>query len=414
MLCVWFGNSIKMRVALLTDAYLPSSTLVHAKMLHELAKQLQRLGHEPYIITPGDPDQKSLLVEERLDQVVVWRFRSSPTRGVRKIKRALNESLLSVRAWRAIAEKVKEAPFDLCINYSPTIFFGPLARKMRRYGAYVYLVLRDMFPQWVIDQGMIKEGSIIARYFRFFENLNYQVSDCIGVMSDANLRLFNSFHSGYSNVRVLMNWADTQPLERIDVADNWLIKWGIVNKVVFFYGGNIGHAQDMANLMRLARGLQDRDDAHFLFVGQGDEVELIHKLKQEWQLNNVTIQMSVSQDVYRELLTQVDIGLFSLSAKHTAHNFPGKLLGYMVESLPILGSVNPGNDVVDLINNNKAGFVFINGDDQQFHSAARQLLDDVELRRKAGVLARELLLRYFSVESAAASIIHEVDARKVS
>tara|TARA_R110001592_G_scaffold45986_2_gene146674 strand:- start:2526 stop:3737 length:1212 start_codon:yes stop_codon:yes gene_type:complete len=402
-----------MRVALLTDAYLPSSTLVHAKMLHELAKQLLSFGHEPYIITPGGSDQKIRLVEETLDGVVVWRFRSSPTRGVGKLKRAINESLLSVKAWHAIAVKVKENPFDLCINYSPSIFFGPLARKMRRYGAYVYLILRDMFPQWVIDQGMIKEGSIIARYFYFFENLNYQASDCIGVMSDANLRLFHSHHPGYSNVRVLMNWADTQPLDRVNVADNWLMNWGIENKVVFFYGGNMGHAQDMANLLRLARDLRDQDEAHFLFVGQGDEVELIHKLKREWQLRNVTIQPSVSQDVYRELLTQVDVGLFSLSAKHTAHNFPGKLLGYMVESLPVLGSVNTGNDVVDLINNNKAGFVFINGDDQQFHSAARQLLDDVELRRKAGVLARDLLLRYFSVESAAESIIHEVDKRKI-
>ena len=41
----------------------------------------------------------------------------------------------------------------------------------------------------------------------------------------------------------------------------------------------------------------------------------------------------------------IDIGLFSLAYNHTAHNFPGKLLGYMFESKPILGSVNPGNEV---------------------------------------------------------------------
>ena len=30
-----------------------------------------------------------------------------------------------------------------------------------------------------------------------------------------------------------------------------------------FYGGNIGHTQDMANLMRLARNMMRYHDAHF-------------------------------------------------------------------------------------------------------------------------------------------------------
>lgn len=400
-----------MRFALLPDAYLPSSTLVHAKMFHELAHELQNRGHKAVVITPGEPDQKTLLIEEIYDGVEVWRFRTGRTRGVGKVKRALNESLLSINAWRAISHKVKAEPFDGCINYSPTIFFGPLAKKLKAHGAFVYLILRDMFPQWVIDQGMIKEGSVIARYFRYFERLNYQASDCIGVMSDANLKLFHHLHPGYPNVKVLMNWADTRPLIRETVATNWRDAWGLGDKIVFFYGGNIGHAQDMANLMRLARAMKSATNAHFLFVGQGDEVDLIHQLKADWQLDNVTIKPSVSQQVYRELLTQIDVGLFSLSAKHTAHNFPGKLLGYMVESLPILGSVNAGNDVIDLINNHSAGFVFENGDDEALSNAAKVLLLSPEQRMKCGDQARTLLESYFSVESAVSQILQQVQNR---
>lgn len=400
-----------MKFALLPDEYLPQGTRVHAKMFHELAHELQRQGHKAVVITPGEPDQKVLLVEETYDGIEVWRFKTGRTRGVGKIKRALNESLLSINAWRAIKQRVNAEPFDACINYSPTIFFGPLARKLKAKGAYIYLILRDMFPQWVIDQGMIKEGSAIARYFRYFEKLNYRVSDCIGVMSEANLKLFHQLHPGYPNVRVLMNWADTKPLDRALVMTDWRQAWDLGDKIVFFYGGNIGHAQDMTNLMRLARTMQNEHRAHFLFVGQGDEVELIHQLKAKWQLDNVTIKPSVSQQVYRELLTQIDIGLFSLSAKHTAHNFPGKLLGYMVESLPILGSVNAGNDVIDLINNHSAGFVFENGDDEALSKAAKVLLLSPEQRIKCGEQARTLLESYFSVESAVSQILQQVQNR---
>lgn len=397
-----------MRIALLPDDYLPDSTRVHAKMFHELALELKLRGHVPIIITPGTPEQQTALVIDYIDDVEIWRFKSGRTRGVGKVRRALNESLLSIRAWHAIRQQVTQQPFDLCINYSPTIFWGPLARKLKKHGAYVYLILRDMFPQWIIDEGLICEGSLIARYFRYFEKLNYQISDCIGVMSEANLQLFNRLHPGYSNVQILMNWADTRAFPRERVKTDWRTEWQLHDKVVFFYGGNIGHAQDMANLMRLARAMRDKTGAHFLFVGQGDEFELIEQLKAQWALDNVTIKPSVSQEIYRELLTVVDVGLFSLSAKHTAHNFPGKLLGYMSESLPILGSVNRGNDVIDLINSNEAGFVLENGNDISLLTAAELILASYEQRRLAGRNARLLLERFFSVESAVDKIFFQV------
>lgn len=400
-----------MKFVLLPDEYLPNGTRIHAKMFHELAHELQRLGHKVVIITPGEPNQAARLIEEVYDDIEVWRFRTSSIRGVSKIRRALNESLLSINAWIAVRHKVKLEPFDVCINYSPTIFFGPLTRKFKTHGTFVYLILRDMFPQWVIDQGMIKDGSVIARYFRFFERLNYQVSDCIGVMSEANLKLFHKLHPGYPNVSVLMNWSDTTPLQRTLVKRNWIKVWGLDCKIVFFYGGNIGHAQDMANLLRLAKNMLPEPKAHFLFIGQGDEVDLIHQLKNDWRLDNVTIKPAVSQEIYREILTQVNVGLFSLSPKHTAHNFPGKLLGYMSESLPILGSVNKGNDVIDLVNNYNAGQVFENGQDQDLVNAAKSLLHSKSLRQEYGTNSRRLLEDYFSVESIAKQILREVNSK---
>ena len=43
-----------MRIVLLTDEYLPRSTRVHAKMMHELAVGFKKKGHDPIIITPAN------------------------------------------------------------------------------------------------------------------------------------------------------------------------------------------------------------------------------------------------------------------------------------------------------------------------------------------------------------------------
>lgn len=175
---------------------------------------------------------------------------------------------------------------------------------------------------------------------------------------------------------------------------------GLVDKVVFFYGGNIGHAQDMMNLVRLAKALKDNPQAHFLFVGAGDEVPLVENANKNGA-DNIICLPSVDQETYQAMLSEFDVGLFSLHKDHQTHNFPGKLLGYMLNALPILGSVNAGNDVIDVLQSANAGFVFINGEDAELEQGARRLLESASLRADMGRNSRALLADRFSVEEAA-------------
>ena len=265
-------------------------------------------------------------------------------------------------------------------------------------------MLRDFFPQWAIDANLIKKGSLVELYFRFFENLSYRNADMIGVMSSRNLEIFNQKTNYCYNTSVLRNWASPNTQTASNVAINLRESLGLKNEIIFFYGGNIGHAQDMKNLMRLVKRMQKYERAHFLFVGQGDEVGLINELAMEWNLSNYSYLPSVTQDEYADILTKVDVGLFSLSSKHTSHNFPGKLLGYMVESLPILGSINQDNDLIDLIHEFDAGFISINGNDELFFDNAVKLYKSEELRVKMGLGGNNLLRQQFDVSNIASTI----------
>lgn len=398
-----------MRIALIPDEFLPDGTRAHSRMIYELACQFKKLGHLPIVITPGTPSQANILQIDYIDGIEVWRFRSGYTRGVGIVKRGINEFLLSFRAWIAIRKMVKTNKIDLCVNYSPTIFFGPLAWKLRNQGAYVYLVLRDMFPQWVIDKGLIKKNSFAAHFFRFFEKINYTTAHCIGLQSKANLDLFSEKFPAFKNIEILMNWTVIECLVKEEKDGTLRESLTIGNKVLFFYGGNIGHAQDMSNIMRLAKNLSDIDEAHFLIVGDGDEYDLIKKLRIEWALDNVTILPSVSQKEFETILSASDIGLFSLAREHTAHNFPGKILGYLRAGKPVLGSVNAGNDLLHVINDSNSGFVFLNGEDHLLEKAAKRLVESAQLRKNIASKGTTLLQLKFSVDSAAKIILASME-----
>ncbi|CDG15872.1 glycosyltransferase family 4 protein [Xenorhabdus doucetiae] len=395
-----------MRLALICDDYLPDSTRVSAKMMHELALEFSNQGHEPIVITPNTNNKSSGLVTDIIDGIQVIRFPSGRIKNVSMITRAFNESLLSIRAWSSLKKILKLKKIDGIIYYSPSIFFGNLVYKIKNiWDCPSYLILRDSFPQWVIDEGLIKEKSIIAKYFRYFERKNHLAADYIGLMSQKNLEIFHKNHPQFNNIEVLYNWANFSPKKYL--ACNIRERLDLSDKIIYFYGGNIGKAQDIGNLLRLANKMKIFPDAHFLFIGQGDEVSSLREYKERFNLDNITYLPSISQEEFKKVLLSVDIGLFSLSKHHKIHNFPGKLLGYMVNSIPILGSVNHGNDLMEIVNESGAGLISINGDDEKLFNSAVNLLQNEELRKKTGKNAFNLLKEKFSVQSVAKNICNK-------
>ena len=393
-----------MNLLLVIDDYLPNSTRVTAKMLHEMALELKDQGHQVYVLTPGVSSQAKALVKDQLDGIHVWRFRSGPLKDISRAQRLINESLLSFKAWRAIRAELAQLKIEGIVYCSPSIFFGDLISKLKRhFSCPSYLILRDLFPQWALDEGMISPGSPITRYLQFFEGKNYAAADQIGLMSEKNIEVFEKLQPKLKNLNVLRNWVSVPP--QLSTTPYWRSQLGLQDKTIFLYGGNIGKAQDMPNLLHLADALKDIDSAHFVFVGQGESYNDVQQFINQQQLNNTTLMPSISQEQFKDLLLEVDIGLFSLAKTHTAHNFPGKILGYIANNLPILGSVNVGNDLMTLINEHQAGCVFVNGDNQALYKAARELALSEPLRKKQGDNARLLLDSHFSVQSAAEKII---------
>jgi len=266
----------------------------------------------------------------------------------------------------------------------------------------LYFLVRFIFPKWAIDSGLLREKSIITKYFQYFESLNYKSADKIGLMSPKNLEIFNQLYKLNSKTEVLYNWASSE-LVTMNTR-TYRKKYNLENKVVFFYGGNIGHAQDMMNIVRLAHNMKDDIRIHFMLVGQGDEFTLVKEGIEEYKLKNMTLLPAVSQEECIIMLSEFDVGLFTLHKAHSTHNFPGKILAYMAQSIPILGSVNADNDVKEIIENAGAGIISYNGDDTTFLNSAQILMDD-EIRKTMGSKAKKLLEDLFSVKTAAAQIL---------
>lgn len=159
-----------MKLLLIVDDYLPHSTKVAAKMMNELALQFKAGGHEPWVLTPA-PWQKEKLTVKELDGVHVLYFRSGEIKNTGKIKRAVNETLLSWQAWQATKSFFRNNRFDGVVYYSPSVFWGALVKKLRSlWQCNSYLILRDIFPQWTVDNGLMsKKSPAITIFINFMK-----------------------------------------------------------------------------------------------------------------------------------------------------------------------------------------------------------------------------------------------------
>lgn len=395
-----------MRILILVDCYLSSKNST-AKLIHDLAVELCNQGHDPIIVTPEPAlDQPRQISNE--NGITVVRVRTGQIKGASKPVRAINEIRLPSVLWKSCREFFRKNPCDLIVFYSPSIFFTPLVKKLNRmWKCGAYMILRDIFPQWALDAGVLRKG-LIYRFFKMIEKRQYDVANVIGVQSPANLQYFDNLNNGNKHrLEVLYNWATLE--EKPVTFQDHRKRLNLQDKVVFFYGGNIGVAQDMDAIIRLSERLCNHPRIHFLLVGQGSEVPKLKTAIKKKNLVNISIHPAVKQEEYFAMLSEFDVGMITLDGNLKTHNFPGKMLGYMYFAKPILASINYGNDLIEVLKKSNAALSCLAGQDDLLCEHTLRLTEDAALRKKIGQNAKTLLENVFSVKKAASQIVASVD-----
>ena len=391
-----------MHILILVDCYLPICKS-GAKQIHDLGAEFLRHGHEVTVLTTTHEIAQDLEVSMQ-SGVRVARVKTPQIKGASNLRRGFNEIRISALVWRKAGEFLSRHPADLIVFYSPTIFWGALVSRLKAmWHCRSYLILRDIFPEWAVDAGVLKRG-LTYRFFRKKEAEQYGAADVIGVQSEGDLAYFGrNFAVGRFQLEVLFNWTKLE--ESNPPKTQIRSRLGLINRVVFFFGGNVGVAQDIDNLLRLAASLAGDLRIFFLIVGEGSEARRLEATIAERRLTNIRMLPPVEQREYISMVSEFDIGLISLDRRLKNHNIPGKLLSYFHWGLPVLASINAGSDLFALLEGNQAGICVANGDDEGLRAAALQLANDPDLRHRMGRNGRLLLEEKFSVESAAQQIL---------
>ena len=391
-----------MRIALIADTFPPMRTS-GAVQIRDLTREFVRQGHSVCVFLPA-AKQDDRWILDSVDGVQVLRLKAPRMKDVGYVRRTLAEFWMPF----AMSRNFRKCPlagedWDSVVWYAPSIFHGPFISWLKKkYHLRSYLIVRDIFPEWAVDMGIMNRG-FIYRFFDAVARYQYSVADVIGIQSSGNEQYFKEWiKKPNRQLEVLHNWLGKPALERCEIrVDKTLLS----GRKIFVYAGNMGIAQNIDIFLDLAEKLMFRSDVGFLFVGRGSEASRLEASARSRQLDNVVFFDEINPDQIPDLFAQCTAGIVALDSKHKSHNIPGKFLTYMQNGLPVLANINKGNDLADIIRIEGVGEVCETSQVDDLLILANKLIDHVQHDAELSSRCLNLFRRQFAVEKTVKQIV---------
>lgn len=391
-----------MHILIISDAYPPMRTSC-AIQIYDLAQAFLEQGHQVSVIIPAH-SQKNVVEISNLDGPTVFSVRCFKTKDVSYLRRTLAEFINPFligfhlkRNTNFIGQKI-----DGITWYSPTIFWGPLVKQLKeQFKCKAYLILRDIFPDWAFDLGIIR-SQIIFRLFKYVANYQFTVANLIGAQSPKNIPYLKMYYPvTLDKLEILWNWKAVSRRRKYLID---LEKTLLSGKFIFVYAGNLGSAQGIEVLIDLATSFKVHNDTGFLFIGRGSEKQRLERKSIERGLKNILFLDEIEPEALMGLLEQCQVGLIALNPNHKTHNIPGKFLAYMDAGLPVLGLINPNNDLIEIIDKNSVGLTSSTFDNYIFYGNALKMIEIVKSDHNIKDRCKNILTENFSALRASKQI----------
>ena len=221
----------------------------------DLLRDIKNQGHEIYVVCPKERRFNKKTVLKQDVSIKTLFVKTGNITKSNYFEKGIAVLLLPWQYLFNIKRYFKWVEFDLILYSTPPITFETVVKKLKtKTGAVTYLLLKDIWPQGIIDLGVIKSNSLMHKYFRAKEKSLYRISDYIGCMSQANVDYVINHNPFIEADKIEICPNSIEPLDiNINAVDKINIrnKYGIPeDKIVFIYGCNLGKPQGIDFLMQ--------------------------------------------------------------------------------------------------------------------------------------------------------------------
>lgn len=314
---------------------------------------------------------------------------TNPT-GLRRILHLASFSLSALFPALRAARRLRP---DVVIVVAPSLLSVPVAWLAAKWaGASLWIHVQDFEAEAATATGLLGKGAISAIAQRL-EGLLLSLGDCVSAISPQMVARLGAKGVAPDRRFELRNWANADFAPDPEQATRLRHQWGLGDRKLALYSGNIANKQGIEIVVEAARLLRDRDDIVFAICGDGPNRAALETACAG--LANVQLHgLQPAENMG---------GLLSLAAIHLLPQIPGaadlvlpsKLTNMLLSGRPVVATAAPGTGLASEIEG--CGILTPPGDARAFAAAIAGLVDDpqrcAELGRAAETRCNERWMR---------------------
>jgi colanic acid biosynthesis glycosyl transferase WcaI len=324
---------------------------------YDFAKFLVSKGHNVKVMTsfPFYPQWKKfggypsrVFFKENISGIDVFRCWTYVPQSPGSLKRIMHELIYSLLSFIKMMSIING---DLLICVSPPFFSlvtTSIFCKLKRVPLHIHI--QDLQPAAAIELGMIKNKrliKILGTLERFSYNSAALISS-IGKDMNENLR-----KKGIDDNKLLLfsNWVNLSN-ENIVSSDplSFRNKYGLANKFVVLYSGNIGEKQGVQTLLDTASIAHKEDESiTFLIAGDGVQKQSLQEKAKALKLRNIIFLEVQPKEDFCNMLASSDAALVMLRKEVKEIAIPSRLLNILAFGVPLIASVNMESETAKII-----------------------------------------------------------------
>jgi colanic acid biosynthesis glycosyl transferase WcaI len=390
---------MSLRILSLSQWYSPEPD----SKIHLLAKDLAVRGHQVTSVTgfPNYPQgyiypgyRQRLWRWEEMESVRVLRLPLYPDHSRSAVRRALN--YWSFAASASCLGPLLCGPADVMWVYHPPLTVGIPAWwiGLLRRVPFVYEV-QDMWPETLAATGMMPPAWAMPWISRLAQFI-YRHAAAVAVISPGFRRNLISKGVPAEKIHVIPNWADEEIYRPVPRDETLAAEHDLAGRFNVMYGGNLGAAQALDNVLEAAALLRDLPEVQFVLIGDGvDEVRLC-EVAQERGLDNVRFIGRQPAERMPYFFALADALLVHLKRDPLFEiTIPSKTIAYLACGRPILSCV--AGDAAEVVQSAGAGLVCPPEDPAALAQAVRDLyVMPAEQREAMGQSGRRAFLANYT------------------
>ncbi len=371
-----------------------------SQILSDLAFHLAGAGREVHIITSRqtyDDPRASLPAHDIIHDVRVHRVHSTQFGRAALLGRAIDYLSFYRSVRRCLGGMLQRGDIVVAKTDPPLVSVVAMAAA-RRKRALLVNWLQDVYPELAVELGIPFIRGPVASILAASRNRSLQHAEANVVVGHLMGKKVESLGAPAASIHVIPNWCDDEQIRPVSQLDNPLrAAWGLQDKFVVGYSGNLGRAHEFATVLAAAERLSADPHMLFLMIGGGKRFDELAMTVKERRLEAAFRFVPYQErSTLAYSLGAPDVHWLSLDPAFEGLIVPSKFYGIAAAGKPIIVIAAKGGELARLVREHECGVVIAPGDAAALVGALSRLASDPGGRAEMGVRARKMLEARFT------------------